>query len=64
MNFFAKGKAVMAALLGPCYSGKFVYEDAYQDDEYDYCCFYSKDPEDDHLDSIVWSLSYDASTTS
>ena len=52
MNFFAKGKAVMAALLGPCYSGKFVYEDAYQDDEYDYCCFYSKDPEDD-LDSIL-----------
>lgn len=51
MNFFARaGKAIMASLLGPCYSGKFVYEDAYQDD--DYCCFYTKEPEDD-LDSIL-----------
>lgn len=51
MNFFTRaGKAMMAALLGRCYSGKFVYEDAYQDD--DYCCFYTKEPED-YLDSIL-----------
>jgi hypothetical protein len=51
MNFLARaGKAMMAMLLGPCYSGKFVYEDAYQDDEY--CCFYTKEPEDD-IDSIL-----------
>jgi hypothetical protein len=42
----------MAMFLGSCYSGKFVYEDAYQDDEYDYCCFYTKEPEDD-LDFIL-----------
>jgi hypothetical protein len=53
MNFFTRaGKAVIAVLLGPCYSGRFVYEDAYQDDEYDYCCFYTKEPED-YLDSIL-----------
>lgn len=53
MNFFTRAsKAVMAMFLGSCYSGKFVYEDAYQDDEYDYCCFYTKEPEDD-LDSIL-----------
>jgi hypothetical protein len=39
----------MAMLLGFCYSEKFVYEDAYQDDEYDYCRFYTKDD----LDSIL-----------
>jgi hypothetical protein len=51
MNFFTRAcKAVMAALLGPCYSGTFVYEDAYQDDEYE--CFYTKKPEDD-LASIL-----------
>lgn len=49
MNFFRAGKAVMAVLLGPCYSGKFVYEDAYQDDEYDYCCFYTKEESEEFV---------------
>ncbi len=36
-----------------CYSTKqFVFEDAYQDDEYDYLCFYYNKDMDD-LDSIL-----------
>jgi hypothetical protein len=42
----------LTAILGPCYSRKFIYEDAYQDDEYDYCCFYINGNEDD-LDYIL-----------
>ena len=54
MNFllFKEWRSLLTVILAPCYSGKFVYEDAYQDDEYEYCCFYSKGDEDD-LDSIL-----------
>ena len=50
MNFlpFKEWRSLLTVILGPCYSGKFVYEDAYQDDEY--CCFYNKE---DDLDSIL-----------
>ena len=33
MNFFKASRAVMAAILGPCYSKRFVFEDVYQDDD-------------------------------
>jgi hypothetical protein len=55
MNFFKASRAVIAAILGPCYSKRFVFEDAYQDDDifdaeqYDYC-FYNCD---DDLVSIL-----------
>ena len=58
MNFFKASRAVMAAILGPCYSKRFVFEDAYQDDDifdeqYDYCCFYNCGIPDDDLLSIL-----------
>lgn len=41
MNFVTRiGRSLLAVILGPCYSERFVYEDAYQDDDY---CFYSKE---------------------
>jgi hypothetical protein len=54
MNFlpFLEWRSLLTAILGPCYSRKFIYEDAYQDDEYDYCCFYINGNEDD-LDYIL-----------
>ncbi|UUT40490.1 hypothetical protein [carnivorous sponge associated iridovirus] len=42
------GRSLLTVILGSCYSGRFVHEDAYQDDEYDYY-FYK----DDDLDSIL-----------
>ena len=54
MNFlpFKEWRSLLTVILGPCYSGKFVYKDVYQDDEYDYYCFYNKGDEDD-IDSIL-----------
>lgn len=52
MNFLPI-KEMLSVILGPCYSGKFVYDDAYQDDEYDYCCFYNNKWDESDLDSIL-----------
>lgn len=49
MNFFKEWRSLLTAILYPCYSGKFVYEDAYQDDEYE---FYTKE---DDLDILLYS---------
>jgi hypothetical protein len=43
MNFINR---VLAAILGSCYSHKFIFEDEYQDDDYECCCFYSKELDD------------------
>jgi hypothetical protein len=66
MNFFNKaGRAVMATILGPCYSKGFVFEDAYQDDDIfdeEHCCFYNCGiPDDDNMSMESISDDFDTS---
>ena len=49
LALFKEWWSMVTSILGPCYSGNFVYEDVYQDD--DYCYSYGKRDED--LDSIL-----------